>query len=194
MYITTLSHIFFVDELASLETMHMFHVTKLGPREFEYVHASQFRVRIPCVDFTPVPAKIKITATESIRNRRKDELPALSQFFLSCANRLAQEDCDRSIRDIVHLLRDYWSACSQLRLQIKHLSIRFPVEILPSQSGDSSFAAAASLMFPDKKAKAVVSFHFDCDTFSRWPSSVQSLCYEVGVAYGDIECVFRFSF
>lgn len=181
------AHVVSLDELAALESIHMFHITKLGPQEFEYVHASQFHVRIPCVDFTPVAAKIQITPTVSIRNRQKDDFPLLSQLFLACANKLAQQNTGGTIRDIVQMLRDYWSSCAQLRLQFKHLSIGFPVEIIPSRSEDSSFSAAVSMMLPEKKAKAVVSFNFDCDTFSRWPCSLRSLRYDVDVAYGDLE-------
>ncbi len=45
------------------------------------------------------------------------------------------------------------------------------------------------MMFPPKKAKVLISFHFDLNVFSKWPCSVASIQYGVEIAYGSIEWV-----
>jgi kinetochore protein Spc7/SPC105 len=43
------------------------------------------------------------------------------------------------------------------------------------------------LMFPKAKGKALASFIFNLQTFSKWPLSIDSLDCEVQVAYGPLE-------
>jgi hypothetical protein len=81
---------------------------------------------------------------------------------------------------------DYWSACSRLRAQLKLLAIKFPLEI-DVLGGNAGFVTRAAVLFPAAKAKAVVSFVFDEEAFSRWPTSVSLVRCEVEVAYGNIE-------
>lgn len=45
------------------------------------------------------------------------------------------------------------------------------------------------LMFPKVKGKALASFIFNMQTFSKWPLSIDSLDCEVQVAYGPLEYV-----
>jgi kinetochore protein Spc7/SPC105 len=56
-------------------------------------------------------------------------------------------------------------------------------------SGTLGFKAKAAVLFPDTKGKAVVSFVFDDETYSRWPLTIDSLKCEVEIAYGSIEFV-----
>jgi hypothetical protein len=77
-----------------------------------------------------------------------------------------------------------------LRSQLKLVAIKYPlsVEITPSaQDGTSGFNAVATIMFPGAKAKALVSFILDMETFSSWPMSIGATKCEVEVAYGPIE-------
>jgi kinetochore protein Spc7/SPC105 len=43
------------------------------------------------------------------------------------------------------------------------------------------------VIFTEQKAKAVVSFIFDADTFSSWPMSIRSVRCEVEIVYGLIK-------
>lgn len=174
-------------ELEALEDMHMLHVAKVNSHLFEYVYASQFRVSIPCVNFLPIVQKVEVQTLDTVRFKYKDDFPRLSKYLVSAANHLVHNTNAVTTRQIVHLLRDYWSSCSQLRLQISYISIKFPVDIATSTSENPSFTAVVKMMFPSKKAKVLISFHFDLDVFSKWPCSVAYIQYGVEVAYGSID-------
>ncbi|KAK0208620.1 Spc7 kinetochore protein-domain-containing protein [Desarmillaria ectypa] len=174
-------------ELEALEDMHMFHVAKVNSQLFEYVYASEFRVCIPCVNFLPIAQKVEVQMLDAVRFKYKDDFPHLSRFLVSAANHLVHNTDVMTTRQIVHLLRDYWSSCSQLRLQMSYISIRFPVDITTSTSENPSFTAVVNMMFPPKKAKVLISFHFNLGVFSKWPCSVASIRYGVDVAYGSID-------
>jgi kinetochore protein Spc7/SPC105 len=77
----------------------------------------------------------------------------------------------------------------QLRAQFDVLAIRFPVNIecLPNETSSPAFKAAISALFPKFKAKALISFIFDFDTFSNWPMSIASVQCEVDVIYGTLK-------
>jgi kinetochore protein Spc7/SPC105 len=90
----------------------------------------------------------------------------------------------------VQRLSDYWSSCTQLRSQLKLLTIKFPVEIEVFQKSSKeppAFKAKVMILFPAVKSKAFVSFVFTPKTFCCWPMSIDLLQYEVEVAYGAIE-------
>jgi kinetochore protein Spc7/SPC105 len=55
--------------------------------------------------------------------------------------------------------------------------------------GSPHFKAKAVMVFPNTKAKAVVSFLFDDETYSLWPMKIQSIKCEVDVTYGPVEFV-----
>jgi hypothetical protein len=80
-------------------------------------------------------------------------------------------------------MSDYWSACTQLTLQIQHLGVKYPLEIF---GNDAGLTVNAEIMFHAYESKAVVSFRFDYETFSRWPVSIQSIQYSIDVAYGNL--------
>jgi hypothetical protein len=70
------------------------------------------------------------------------------------------------------------------------LNIKYPLSIeivTATEDRPSGFRAKAIVLFPNLKAKALVSFIFDADTFSAWPISINSVRCEVEVAYGPIE-------
>lgn len=174
------------DELEALENLHMFRVTTVKANMFEYVHASTFRVSIPCRNFQPQVSKIDITRFDKASNRYKDDFPQLSAFLLSSAKQLVVESDDNTVRQIVHRLGDYWSSCAQLRSQLRFLGIKYPIEIEVSQPSQV-FKAKTMVMFPSIMGKAFISFIFSLETFSRWPMSIRSLDCEVEVAYGPID-------
>ncbi|EEB89645.1 hypothetical protein MPER_12236 [Moniliophthora perniciosa FA553] len=177
------------DELEALENLHMFHACKVNADLFEYIHASRFRVTIPCKNYIPLVEKVDISRTPDARSKFKDDFPRLSDFLLMGAKQLVRDADVRSTQQIVHLLDGYWSSCTQLRGQLMHLSVKYPVEIeVPrSLSGKLSFKANAAVLFPSVKGKAIISFVFDTDSYSRWPASIGSLRCEVGVAYGNLD-------
>uniref|UniRef100_A0A0W0F5T4 Spc7 kinetochore protein domain-containing protein n=1 Tax=Moniliophthora roreri TaxID=221103 RepID=A0A0W0F5T4_MONRR len=177
------------DELEALENLHMFRVCKVNANLFEYVHASRFRVTIPCKNYIPLVEKVDISRMPDARSKLKDDFPRLSDFLLMGAKQLVRDADVSSTRQIVHLLNGYWSSCTQLRGQLMHLSVKYPVEIeVPrSLSGKLLFKANAAVLFPSVKGKAIISFVFDADSYSRWPASISSLRCEVGVAYGSLD-------
>ncbi|KDR84860.1 hypothetical protein GALMADRAFT_233294 [Galerina marginata CBS 339.88] len=178
-------------ELEALEDLHMSRITKVHADLFEYIYASLFRVSIPCKNFLPVVTKVSITRFGKASTRYKDDFPRLSSFLLSTGQQLITEGDDLTVREIVHRLSDYWSACAQLRSQLTLLNIKYPVEIsvcLPSRESPlPSFKAKTMVMFPSVKGKAFISFVFGFETLSQWPMSIKSLDCEVEVAYGPMD-------
>jgi len=104
--------------------------------------------------------------------------------------RIILENSDLNISKIVQRLSDYWSSCAQVRSQLKLVAVKYPlsVETTPAaQDGTSGFKATATVIFPNIKAKAYISFILDMETFSSWPMSIGSTKCEVKVAYGPVE-------
>ncbi|KAJ4485552.1 Spc7 kinetochore protein-domain-containing protein [Lentinula aciculospora] len=178
------------NDLQAFEDLHMFHISKVRPDLFQYTYASAYQVLIPCQDYLPLVESVDILKLPEIRARHKDEFPWLSNFLLSAAKKYVRDSKASSIRHIIQHLADFWSSTTQLRAQIRQLSIKYPVEIEPRETPGnpfSKFSAKALVIFPAKKAKAYISFVFDQDTFSRWPASVGSLQWEVRMGYGQID-------
>jgi hypothetical protein len=70
------------------------------------------------------------------------------------------------------------------------VAIKYPlsIETTPlAQDSTPAFKATATVVFPNIKAKAYISFIFDLETFSSWPMSIASTKCEAKVAYGPIE-------
>lgn len=166
----------------------MFHATKVNSELFEYIFASQFRVSIPCRNFLPFVEDITIVRTGTLRKKVRDEFPKFSDLTLSTAISYIRASGVRSTQQAIRKLSDFWASCKQLRTQLQHLAIGFPVEIVPLEGG-AGFAARADVLFPTRVAKAQVSFVFDNETLARWPMSIRGLQYEVNVAYGAVEYV-----
>lgn len=178
------------EELEALEDLHMFRATKVNSDLFEYVYASQLLVSIPCRNFMPMIARVEITRLEKAHPRFKDDFPRLSNFLVDMAKQQIVHRKSLAVRQIVQRLGDYWSSCAQLRSQLKLLTIKYPVEIEILQKSTkelSAFKAKVMVLFPAVKAKAFVSFVFTPKTFCYWPMSIDSLQYDVEVAYGAID-------
>ncbi|KAF9015040.1 Spc7 kinetochore protein-domain-containing protein [Cyathus striatus] len=175
------------DELEYLEDLHMFRVVKVSVDVFEYIYASQFRVSVPCRDFIPLLKKMDITRLDKARSKFKDDFPIFSDVALNGGKQLFNNGHNITVRKIIHRLSDYWSSCAQVRLQLKLLNVKYPVEIMPISPSRAGFRAKAMVMFSNVKGKAFISFIFAFDTLSRWPFSINSLGCEVDVAYGPID-------
>ncbi|KAL0576814.1 hypothetical protein V5O48_005184 [Marasmius crinis-equi] len=176
-------------ELEALENLHMFRAYKVNPSLFEYVYAERFRVVIPCRNYVPLVDKVDITRTPEGRTKSKDDFPRLSAFLLDGAKQIvcnmAATSRAVSTRHVVQTLTDYWSSCTQVRGQLLHLSVKYPVEIevLPQSQG---FKAHADVLFPSVKGKAILSFVFSTETCARWPTTIDALQCEVKVVYGNL--------
>ncbi|OAX44921.1 hypothetical protein K503DRAFT_788592 [Rhizopogon vinicolor AM-OR11-026] len=176
------------DELEALQNLHMLHVAKVLPNLFEFRYASSYDVSVPCEDFCPIVKELSIKRVQSAKLKYKDAFPALSPLLLKTAGLLITRSNEGlTVRQIVECLGDYWSACSQLLAQLKLVAIKYPLAIIQGADDESGFIATATVMFPSKKAKALISFIFDTRTFSSWPISVQSMQCDVQVAYGPIQ-------
>ncbi|KAJ3993782.1 Spc7 kinetochore protein-domain-containing protein [Lentinula boryana] len=178
------------NELQALEDLHMFHISKVQPGIFEYTYASAYQVTVPCQNYLPLVERVDISRVPEIRTKYKDEFPILSSFLLSAAKEYVRDGKAPSIRHIIQRLANFWASTTQVRAQIHQLSMKYPVEIESRETPEkpfSEFSAQAMVLFPTKKAKAYISFVFDLDTFSRWPSSINSLRWEVRTGYGQLD-------
>ncbi|KAJ3796448.1 Spc7 kinetochore protein-domain-containing protein [Lentinula aff. detonsa] len=178
------------NELQALEDLHMFHISQVQPDIFEYTYASAYQVTVPCQNYLPLVERVDISRVPEIRTKYKDEFPILSSFLLSAAKEYVRDGKAPSIRHIIQRLADFWASTTQVRAQIHQLSMKYPVEIESRETPEkpfSEFSAQAMVLFPTKKAKAYISFVFDLDTFSRWPSFINSLRWEVRTGYGQLD-------
>ncbi|KAJ3860127.1 Spc7 kinetochore protein-domain-containing protein [Lentinula novae-zelandiae] len=176
------------NELQALEDLHMFHISKVQPDLFEFTYASAYHITIPCQDYLPLVDSVDISKLPELYTKYKDEFPVLTNFLLSAAKEYIRDSKASSIRHIIQRLADFWTSTTQIRAQIRQLSIKYPVTIEPRETKRfSEFSARAMVLFPAKKAKAYISFVFDLDTFSRWPASIGSLRWEVRKGYGKID-------
>lgn len=189
--------------MEALQSLHMWQATKIHPELFEFTYATSYCISIPCMRYHPIVADIQIKRVEkNAKTGHKEAFPLLSALVLRTANQLVAQHENQSIRQvrvsldidpfatdrrrwqIVQRLGDYWSSCSQVQVQLKLVSIKFPLSFEETPTG---FSATAMIMFPRLKAKALISFIFDTPVFSSWPMLIQSTRCNVKVAYGPIE-------
>ncbi|KAH7915151.1 Spc7 kinetochore protein-domain-containing protein [Hygrophoropsis aurantiaca] len=178
------------EELEALQNLHMWQATKVHPDRFEFIYASSYCVSIPCVKFRPILEEVEVKRVEKAKTKYKDAFPVLNALMLLTAKRLISTTSNKpSVREIVEKLGDYWSSCAQLLSQLKLVAIKYPVsiEVIPDGGGASGFSATATLLFPEVKAKALVSFIMDVKTFSSWPMSIHGIQCNVRVAYGPVD-------
>ncbi|KAH6917443.1 Spc7 kinetochore protein-domain-containing protein [Coprinopsis sp. MPI-PUGE-AT-0042] len=179
------------DELESLEGLHLTRIIRVSAQVFEYIYDSTYCIVVPCTNFVPNITKVSITRLEHARASVQDDFPKLTNLFVACASQSLDEVRDTTIRQVVYRLNDYWTSCSQLRQHLRLLSVKYPleVEITPpsTKNPTPTFRARATLMFPKVKGKALASFIFNLQTFSKWPLSIDSLDCEVQAAYGPLD-------
>ncbi|KAH9982703.1 Spc7 kinetochore protein-domain-containing protein [Lactifluus volemus] len=172
------------DELAALEQLHLFHISRVNADVWEFVYASRFHVHIPCVDFKPLKDQIRITKTKEMLLRKIS--------FRVPQQRLASSPLNLGIKQIVRNLGVYWLGCAKLRTQFTFLSIKYPVSLDPyPPRGDDDhhgLQATATVLLPSVKAKLYVSFILDADTFWGWPMTIGNVDCEIKKSYGpDID-------
>ncbi|KAF7784689.1 hypothetical protein Agabi119p4_854 [Agaricus bisporus var. burnettii] len=174
-------------ELEALENFHQFRVTRVDESLFEYVHASRYKVSIPCNNYLPITSNAEISHVVDAK-AIKDDFPQYSSIVLQAAKALVHRLYPKSCKMILQMLSEYWSCCSQLRAQLRLVSIKYPIEFLPMDlDGMPGFKVKVKVIIPSKKAKVFVIFNFTCDIFSKWPMSVSHLTSDVTVAYGPVE-------
>ncbi|KAG5648239.1 hypothetical protein DXG03_006197 [Asterophora parasitica] len=177
-------------ELESLEDLHLFRATKVNADMIEYIYGSTFRVTIPCKDFVPIVKQVDITREDKARKSVKDSFRSLSDFLLQMAKEQIVRGEDRTARQIVQRLGDYWSSCAQLRAQLKLISIKFPLDIevvQGSRTTPPSFKVKVMVLFLSMKAKAFIRFVFGAKTLCYWPVDIHSLGCEIEVVYGNVD-------
>jgi hypothetical protein len=74
-----------VEELASLEELHLWHTSRVQPDLYEFVYASRFHVHIPCVGFKPLKNQIRITKAKDMPLRPKDQFPRFTDLMMQVA-------------------------------------------------------------------------------------------------------------
>lgn len=160
---------------------------------------------IPCIKFKPVVDKLDIKQLDNLKIELKDAFPQLTDLMFRMAKqKIVLERGNITIRTVDHLyteiarmlifdlqivqrLSDYWSSCAQVRSQLKLVAIKYPVSIETTRDTTPAFKATATMVFPNIKAKAYISFILDLETFSSWPMSIASTKCEAKVAYGPVE-------
>jgi kinetochore protein Spc7/SPC105 len=192
-----------IGELEALENFHRFRVTRVDESLFEYIYASRFKVSIPCNNYLPITSNLEISHVVDA-TVIKDDFPQFTNIILQAAKVLVHHSNPKSCKmvrlqiasissiltaaQILQMLSGYWSCCSQLRAQLRLVSIKYPIEfLLMDVDGMPGFKVKAKVMIPPKKAKVFVIFNFTCDVFSKWPMSVNLLASDVTVGYGPVE-------
>jgi kinetochore protein Spc7/SPC105 len=89
-----------VDELETLENIHLWHAVKVHPDQLEFIYASIYRVSIPCVKFRPAVEKLDIRRIDKVALKFKDAFPQLSDFMLRMAKQIIQDGSNTTIREV----------------------------------------------------------------------------------------------
>src|ERR1700691_320056 len=91
---------FSVDELETLENLHLWRAVKVHPDLLEFVYASTYRFLIPCIKFKPVVEKLDVRRLD-VTMKLKDAFPQLSDLMLRMAKQIIIRDKDnKSIRKV----------------------------------------------------------------------------------------------
>lgn len=179
------------DELDSIQNLHYWRPSKIQSDMIELIYDSRYLVSIPCTKFKPVRHEFSVTRLTDPSTRRRDDFSKLTEYsFKAGMHQVMTDQTIVNVRQIVHRMSDIWAACAQLRQQFTFLGVKFPTSVRIDLSGGDKppgLIAVAAILYAGKRAKALVKFSFDADTFFRWPKSIDSLKCDVEVAYGPIE-------
>jgi hypothetical protein len=95
-----------VDELETLENLHLWRAVKVHPDLLEFIYASAYRVSIPCVKFKPVMEQIDVRQMANVTTKIKDAFPRLSDLMLRMAKQTIIQEVEDStcIRKVTRLL------------------------------------------------------------------------------------------
>lgn len=92
---------FRIDELASLEDLHLWRATKIQPDLLEFIYASTYKVSIPCLKFQPLVEQLDVKRLDSVKTKVKDAFPHLTDFMSRMATqRVAQVDGTPNARKV----------------------------------------------------------------------------------------------
>lgn len=75
-----------VDELRSLQDMHLWRPTQISNDLVEFIYDSRYRVIIPCHRFSPITDRLDIVPLID-DSTRADEFPVLTEFMYTLARR-----------------------------------------------------------------------------------------------------------
>ncbi|KAI6022339.1 Spc7 kinetochore protein-domain-containing protein [Pisolithus microcarpus] len=158
-------------ELEMLQTLHVVQITKVDAECFEFVYGSSYVVSTRCVECRPVIGNVQIQKLPEAQ--REEVFPTFSNLVLRTAKELVNRpEVSDSLRKIVEFVGTYWSSCSRLQLQLRLVAIKFPITFRENPSG---FSADVTILYPNVKAKAIISFIFD------------STKHDARVVYGPIQ-------
>ncbi|KIJ45653.1 hypothetical protein M422DRAFT_166538 [Sphaerobolus stellatus SS14] len=166
------------DELDTLQDIHLWKATQLDQDLVEFIYDSKYKVTIPCRRSSPISEKLEITPCQS-ESSQDDEFPVLTGYMYKLAKQYA----------IIQRLTDFWASYTQLRWQLKFIFVRFPTtcRLLPEGSSideAEGIEVAVTLLLQQKTSKVFVQFQLDDGILGYWPTSLDSLRYDVSVAYG----------
>ncbi|KAH9949433.1 Spc7 kinetochore protein-domain-containing protein [Amylocystis lapponica] len=178
------------DELEALQDLHLWRATKVTAELIEFVYASRYQVSMPCIKHKPILAKVNVGRAPDARTKERDAFPRFTDTILQTARQLVAGMSESNVRKIIEHLGDFWSSCAQLRSQLTFLAIKYPLAVEAVQNLETNtinLRAKATVLFPSAKGKAYISFILDSQTYSRWPTSIGSLKWDVEVAYGHLQ-------
>ncbi|KAH9853039.1 Spc7 kinetochore protein-domain-containing protein [Lenzites betulinus] len=178
------------DELEALQDLHLWRAVTHTSVLVELTYASKYQVSLPCKNYKPILAQATISRTKQSKLKERDAFPQFTDLVVKTATSLVKQSDEKlDIKQVVERLGDFWSSCAQLRSQLSFLAIKYPliVESLIDEHNEPVLRATATVMFPRVAGKALISFIWGKDTYSRWPLSVQGLKTDVKRAYGAIE-------
>lgn len=90
-----------VDELETLENLHLWRAVKVHPDLLEFIYASTYRVSIPCIKFSPMVGRLDVRRMDNVPMKLKDAFPQLTGLMLRMAKHLLTGDKDKiSIRKV----------------------------------------------------------------------------------------------
>ncbi|KZV70325.1 hypothetical protein PENSPDRAFT_631815 [Peniophora sp. CONT] len=181
------------DELAMLEDLTMFKITRIRPYGWSLIYANRYVVDAPSTEYVPSPAQLRISLTHDAREYTMDEFPALTElattlpslYFASTPSPRSQP---RTMKHITQFLRDFWSGCAQIRTQLRFLAVKWPLEVVV-EAGEGKrmpgMRATADVVLHSVKAKIKMEFVFEAETVIGWPFSVQDVACAVRPVYGS---------
>lgn len=101
-----------IDELESLQNLHLWHAVKIQSNLMELIYASTYRISIPCVKFVPDMSEFDIQRVEKVSSKVKDAFPLLTDLMLRMAKQvILQEKSILTTRQVLISLNEH--ACNQ---------------------------------------------------------------------------------
>ena len=96
------------------------------------------------------------------------------------------------MKHVVSFLRSFYSSLSQIRTQLRFLSVKWPLTatVVDMDGEMKGLRVVADVVLHSVRGKCSIEFVFDAGTLVRWPFSVQDVVCAVRPVYGSgFECV-----